>query len=143
MTRRQANNYRAAIVTQRTAADDQTAARSVEVYDTWEYLVEIGYTAEKAGYRFRYGDQLYKTRLDGQRFAAEWVPGIDTAALFEAIDIEHAGTVDDPIPYAQGMELFSGKYYRDDGVTYLCTRDSGTPLYHSLASLVGLYVEVA
>lgn len=143
MTRRQAINYRAAIVTQRTAADDQTAARSVEVYDTWAHLVEIGYTAEKAGYRFRHGDKLYKTRLDGQRFTAEWVPGVDTAALFEAIDIEHAGTVDDPIPFTQGMELFAGSYYSEDGVTYLCTRDSGAPLYHSLASLVGLYVEVA
>ena len=45
MTRRQANNYRAAIVTQRTAADDQTAARSIEVYDTWAHLIEIGYKA--------------------------------------------------------------------------------------------------
>lgn len=143
MTRNQAYAFRDAVHTQREAVGDQTAARSSAVYDTWEYLVEIGYTAEKAGYRFRYGEQLYKTRLDGQRFAAEWVPGIDTAALFEAIDIEHAGTVDDPIPYAQGMEIEQGKYYREDGVTYLCTRDSGTPLYHSLASLVGLYVEVA
>ena len=143
MTRRQAHNYRAAIVTQRTAADDQTAVRSSAVYDTWEYLVEIGYTAEKAGYRFRYGEQLYKTRLDAQRFAAVWVPGTSTGALFEALDIEHAGTVDDPIPFTQGMELVAGKYYSEDGVTYLCTRDSGTPIYHSLVSLVELYVEVA
>jgi hypothetical protein len=41
------------------------------------------------------------------------------------------------------MTLDEGKYYREDGVTYLCTRNSGTPIYHSLASLVGLYVEVA
>jgi hypothetical protein len=143
MTRNQAYAFRDAVHTQREAVGDQTAARSTAVYDTWEYLVEIGYTAEKAGYRFRYGDRLYKTRLDAQRFAAEWVPGTSTGALYEAIDIEHAGTVDDPIPYAQGMTLDEGKYYREDGVTYLCTRNSGTPIYHSLASLVGLYVEVA
>lgn len=143
MTRNQTYAFRDAVHTQREAVGDQTAARSSAVYDTWEYLVESGYIAEKAGYRFRYGEQLYKTRLDAQRFAAEWVPGINTAALYEAIDIEHTGTVDDPIPFTQGMELFAGKYYREDGVTYLCTRDSGTPLYHSLASLVGLYVEVA
>ena len=143
MTRNQAYAFRDAVHTQREAVGDQTAARSTAVYDTWEYLVEIGYTAEKAGYRFRYGDQLYKTRQDGLRFAAEWVPGTYTAALYEAIDIEHTGSADDPIPYAQGMELEQGKYYSEDGVTYLCTRDSGTPLYHSLASLVGLYVEVA
>ena len=71
------------------------------------------------------------------------MPGTNTGALFEAIDIEHAGTVDDPIPFTQGMELVAGKYYSEDGVTYLCTRDSGTPIYHSLVSLVELYVEVA
>lgn len=143
MTRNQAYAFRDAVHTQREAVGDQTAARSSAVYDTWAHLVETGYVAEKAGFRFRYGEQLYKTRQDGQRFTAEWVPGIDTAALFEAIDIEHAGAVDDPIPYAQGMEIEQGKYYIEDGVMYLCTRDSGTPLYHSLASLVGLYVEVA
>ena len=143
MTRNQAYAFRDAVHTQREAVGDQTAARSTAVYDTWEYLVEIGYKAEKAGFRFRYGDKLYKTRQDGQRFTAEWVPGTNTGALFEAIDIEHAGTVDDPIPFTQGMELVAGKYYSEDSVTYLCTRGSGTPIYHSLVSLVGLYVEVA
>jgi len=113
------------------------------VYDTWEYLVEIGYTAEKAGFRFRYGKQLYKTRQDEFTFSAEWIPSINTAALYEAIDIEHMGTADDPIPFTQGMELINGKYYREDGSTYLCTRDSGTPMYYSLTNLVGLYVEVS
>ena len=30
-----------------------------------------------------------------------------------------------------------------DGVTYLCTRSTGQPVYHALSDLVGLYVEVA
>ena len=35
-----------------------------------------------------------------------------------------AGTVEDPIPAARGMEYEYGKYYRDpeDGKTYLCQR---------------------
>lgn len=143
MTRNQAYAYRDAVHTQREAVADQTAVRSAAVYDTWEYLVEVGYTAEKAGFRFRYGKQLYKTRQNNLTFSAEWIPSIDTAALYEAIDIEHTGTADDPIPFAQGMELIKGKYYCENGTTYLCTRDSGTPIYHSLATLVGLYVEAA
>lgn len=143
MTRKQAYAYRNAVHTQREAVSDNTAVQSAAVYDTWEYLVENGYTAEKAGFRFRYGEQLYKTRLDNHTFAAEWIPGISTAALYEAIDIEHTGTYEDPIPFTQSMELINGKYYRDEGVTYLCTRDSGTPMYHALANLVGLYVELA
>ena len=41
------------------------------------------------------------------------------------------------------MELTAGLYCTQDGVTYLCTRSTGQPVYNSLAELVGLYVEVA
>ena len=39
------------------------------------------------------------------------------------------------------MMLEQGKYYVQDGVTYLCTRDSGIPMTHALSELVGQYVE--
>lgn len=142
MTLKQAYAYRDAVHTQRKVVDDQIAVRSSAVYDAWEYLVDIGYTAEKAGFRFRYGEQMYKTRQDGHTFSAEWKPSIDTAALYEAIDMGHMGTLDDPIPFVVGMELVNGKYYQEYGVTYLCTRDSGAPIYHNLVNLVGIYVEM-
>ena len=41
------------------------------------------------------------------------------------------------------MELEEGKYYSQDGVTYLCTRDTGIPVYNALKDLVGIYVEAA
>ena len=63
------------------------------------------------------------------------------AALYEVIDREHPGTLVDPIPYTPPMEIFSGKYYKQNGVLYLCTRDSGQPLAHNLEDLVGTYVE--
>ena len=72
----------------------------------------------------------------------EYAPSMETAALFEVIEKEHAGTADDPVPYAAPMEIFAGKYYSEDGVIYLCTRDSGTALTHSLKELIGIYVEV-
>ena len=62
------------------------------------------------------------------------------AALYEAIDDEHGGTIDDPIPFTQPMEIYNGKYYSQNGKGYLCTRDSGKPLAFNLADLVGLYV---
>lgn len=31
---------------------------------------------------------------------------------------------------------------RSDGVTYLCIRDTGSPVYHPLRELVGLYVKM-
>lgn len=48
----------------------------------------------------------------------------------------------DEIPeYAPPMQIFSGKYYKQNGVLYLCTRDSEQPLTHDLIDLVGTYVE--
>jgi hypothetical protein len=38
-------------------------------------------------------------------------PSIDTAALYEEIVEDHAGTKEDPIPYNNNMELKLGKYY--------------------------------
>jgi hypothetical protein len=39
------------------------------------------------------------------------------------------------------MALEQGKYYSQYGVTYLCIRNTGVPVYHDLWHLVGLYVE--
>ena len=41
------------------------------------------------------------------------------------------------------MTIYSGKYYTEDGVLYLCIRDSGQPLYSALKDLVGNYVNTA
>lgn len=72
-----------------------------------------------------------------------WVGLIAAAALYEVINYQHEGTIEDPIPYAPPQEIFNGKYYTQNGVKYRCTRDSGTALSHDLSALVGLYVEIA
>lgn len=107
-----------------------------ELYPTWES--KIGNTLEY-GFIVLYKEQLWRVRQ--QHTALEvYPPSVDTASLYERIDKEHIGDKDDPIPYTPPMEIFSGKYYTQDGVTYLCTRDSGTALSHNLGDLVGLYV---
>lgn len=73
---------------------------------------------------------------------ADWAPSLDSASLWEVIEVEHEGTEDDPIPYNPPMEIFSGKYYTEENKLYECTRDSGTVLTHSLSSLIGLYVKI-
>ena len=119
--------------------DDATALRMVEFYPEWSSL--IGQTAEKAGYKFTYNGDLYKTSPANHTFAAQWVPGDGTESLYTRIDETHDGTLYDPIPYDGNMALVSGKYYSQDGVTYLCSRDTGIPVYHALRELVGLYVK--
>jgi hypothetical protein len=68
--------------------------------------------------------RVYKVREgQGHTTQADWPPHL-TPALWVVIDVAHAGTQDDPIPAARGMEYEYGKYYLDseDGKTYLCER---------------------
>lgn len=118
--------------------DDETALTVKNLFPVWE----IGKVYSE-GERFVYDGELYKVR-PGQAHTSQsdWLPDA-TASLYERIDENHAGTIDDPIPYNGNMALENGKYYSQDGVTYLCTRDSGNPLYNKLVELVGHYVELA
>ena len=92
-------------------------------------------------YRIRHDDPGLISPDSAHQSQAAWTPQA-VPALWVAIDEEHAGTLEDPIPYTPPMEIFKDKYYTQDGVTYLCTRDSETPLSYNMTELVGLYVEV-
>lgn len=118
------------------AVDDATAYRMREFYPEWaegqSYAV---------GHKLLYGGSLYKV-IQAHTSQAGWKPGVGTESLFTRIDETHDGTKYDPIPYNGNMELFAGKYYTQSGQTYHCTRDTGTAVFHPLAELVGIYVEV-
>lgn len=124
------------------AVDDATAYRMRAFYPEWADLVAEQYTTDKAGFKFLSGGDLYKTIPATHTFASQWVPGVGTESLYVRIDETHDGTKYDPIPYNGNMELFAGKYYTQSGQTYHCTRDTGTAVFHPLAELVGIYVEV-
>lgn len=124
------------------AVDDATAYRMREFYPEWADLAAAQYTTNKSGFKFLHTGDLYKTIPATHTFASQWVPGVGTESLYVRIDETHDGTKYDPIPYNGNMELFAGKYYTQSGQTYHCTRDTGTAVYHPLAELVGIYVEV-
>jgi hypothetical protein len=118
------------------AVDDATAYRMREFYPEW-----ADGQSYPVGYKLLYGGELYKV-IQAHTSQAGWKPGVGTESLFTRIDETHDGTKYDPIPYNGNMELFAGKYYTQSGQTYHCTRDTGTAVYHPLAELVGIYVEV-
>ena len=122
--------------------DDQTALRMRRYYPTFDELV--GQTVTQ-GTKFRANDSedadLYKTIQPELTIQAHYPPGEGTESLYTRIDEEHAGTLDDPIPYSGNMALEAGKYYSQNGAVYLCTRDTVNPVHNALADLVGLYVE--
>lgn len=135
-----AKKLRAAMDTAGNALTDVQALTCKLIYWQWKDLIG---TPATPGQRFLHGDTLFKVRADASEhtFIREWEPGVTTASLYEAIDDEHAGTLDDPIPFVQPMQIYNGKYYSQHGKVYLCTRDSGQPLAFDLAELVGLYVQ--
>ena len=108
-----------------------------ELYPRWED--KIGNTIE-AGYITLYKDTLWRARQTHTAMEV-YPPSLATASLYEKIDKEHDGTLEDPIPYAPPMEIFEGKYYEQSGVVYRCTRNSEVALAQDLSALVGLYVE--
>ena len=116
--------------------DDNTALRMREFYPMWE-----SGKAYSAGFKVQYGGLLYKVTT-AHTSQADWTPDV-AVTLFTRIDETHAGTEDDPIPYDGNMALVSGKYYIQGYVIYKCIRDTGNPVYHPLADLVGIYVENA
>lgn len=116
------------------AVDDETALRMVAYYPDWA----TG-TAYAAGDRLVYNGDLYKV-LQAHTAQDTWLPGTGTESLYTRIDEQHDGTKYDPIPYSGNMALEAGKYYSQSGKTYLCNRDTGNPVYNTLAELVGIYV---
>ena len=114
--------------------DDNTALRMVEFYPVWAEN-----TAYSVGYKVQYGGKLWRV-IQAHTSQTGWEPE-NAASLWEQINETHAGTVDDPVPYGGNMALESGKHYMQDGVIYLCIRDTGNPVYNALAELAGVYVE--
>lgn len=129
-----------------------SAADALEVVDWYpKWGVDEGFregdTITK-NTKFQYEGKLYAC-LQDHTIMHHYYPSINTASLYVEVTPEYndqgeeLGTLENPIPYEGNMVLENGKYYSQGGVTYLCNRDSGNPVYHALKDLVGLYVEVA
>lgn len=105
---------------------DGEAAKAVEMFPRW--ADHIGETV-KPGDRRSDTDEsgvLHVYRVNkgqGHTTQENWTPH-STPAMWTIINVDHAGTQDDPIPAARGMEYEYGKYYLDgeDGKVYLCER---------------------
>lgn len=115
--------------------DDATAIRMKSFYPEWAAA-----TAYTADFKVQYNGRLYKA-IQAHTSQAGWEP-VNVASLWTEINEVHSGTLDDAIPYNNNMALEKDKYYTQYTQFYLCIRDTVNPVYHDLADLVGLYVEV-
>lgn len=114
---------------------DATSFRMKQFYPEWEAGVYYS-----VGFKIQRNGKLWKVRQE-HTSQVGWEPE-NVPALFEQINETHSGTDVDPIPYEGNMALSQGLYYYQDGVFYLCTRDTINPVHHPLKDLVGLYVEI-
>lgn len=123
----------------RAAMPDDEALKYTALYPEWQVGIYLAATD-----RIEYNNKLYKV-IQSHTTQLDWTPDI-ALTLFEPIDVNNKGTIDNPIIAAVGMTYIKGMYYFDntDNSTYLCTRadsDGGTVLYYLPSALVGIYFE--
>ena len=126
-----------------------TAAEALAVQEFFPVWGEEGAEFGKdvpVGFRLRVvegeTDTLYEV-IQAHKLQQNWKPGTATLSIYKVVEAGHAGTLEDPIPWQQGMEVENGKYYTDQGVTYKGIRDTGMPMAYDLKDLVsGGFVEV-
>ena len=105
---------------------DGEAAKSPELFPRW--ADHIGETVKPGDRRSDMDESgvLHVYRVNkgqGHTTQENWAPH-STPAVWTIINVDHAGTQDDPIPAARGMEYEYGLYYKDpeDTKLYLCER---------------------
>ena len=105
---------------------DGEAAKSPELFPRW--ADHIGETVKPGDRRSDMDESgvLHVYRVNkgqGHPTQENWPPH-STPAVWTIINVDHAGTQDDPIPAARGMEYEYGLYYKDpeDTKLYLCER---------------------
>lgn len=119
--------------------DDEKALEVSSVYPKYEELVLKKAKVSK-GFRFTYQDVLYRTEQQDYTFDGVYAPTAGTESLYSKVALPDEGNANKPIEYNGNMQLENGKYYIQNGIVYLCNRDTGVPVYNDLKDLVGLYV---
>ena len=118
----EARVLRIAIESAVVSLDDDQASDVPSLFAPWA----VGEAVEPGDRRY-YAPTgwLYKVREgQGHTTQADWTPD-KTPAMWTVVgDPDTAGTLEDPIPAARGMEYTYGLYYKDpeDEQTYLCQR---------------------
>ena len=128
-----------AIKNVRESVPDDIAYSVPDLYAAWKTD-----TAYAVGDRVWYQASLYKC-VQAHTSQSTWNPK-DTPALWANVSEESQeadGSREHPLAWESGMTSYNGKYYTEEGILYLCIRDSGNPLYFPIASLIGTYFQIA
>lgn len=100
-----------------TYTDDQ-ALQIKSVFSVWPDGVNTDGKYTKGQY-ITHNDQLYRIEQDVQPIESQPPDAEGMLAIYRPVDIEHEGTLDDPIPWVYGMNCYAGKYYSYEGAVYM------------------------
>ena len=105
---------------------DGEAAKSPELFPRWaDHIGETVKPGDRRGDMDESGVlHVYRVNKGQGHTTQENWPPHSTPAMWTIINVDHAGTQDDPIPAARGMEYTYGLYYKDpeDTKLYKCER---------------------
>jgi hypothetical protein len=118
---------------------DDEAKKVPALFPLWE--TEKAYAV---GDRVWYQASLYKC-VQAHTSQSKWNPK-DAVSLWANVSEESQeadGSREHPFAWTSGMTSYNGNYYTEEGILYLCIRDSGNPLYFPISSLIGTYFQIA
>ena len=103
-----------------TMTDDE-ALSVASLHDDW--LPNHSYTTDDVDKVVRYKEGLYRI-VSAHTSAAHYPPdGEGLLALYRPIVVGHNGTLEDPIPYLYGMDVYAGLVYTYSGGTWIAVKD--------------------
>lgn len=98
--------------------DDATALQLAPICPEW--VADVHYTG---GEIVNHNNVTYRVVQDVDALA-EQPPGAEgMLAIYRPLNPEASGTLEDPIPFINGMDVYNGKYYSFNGKIYLAKAD--------------------
>ena len=143
ITRQEALKLREMIEKASASLSDTDALDAVKLFPAWQ--ADHTYK-RKEDEEIRVRDPedrlLYKLIPLEHQSQPDWPPRL-VPAIWQKVEKPGQGdTPDNPIPWSWGLQIYKGKYYSQNGVTYVGIRDSGVGIWADLSTQVGNYVEV-
>lgn len=105
-----------------TTIEDRYALQMPDLFRSWDDALSSG-SALTANTIVNKDGALYRVVQSVTPLESQPPDMAGMLAIYRPIEPSHAGTQEDPIPWAYGMDCTSGSYYRYGGVTYRCAGD--------------------
>lgn len=102
-----------------TDISDDNALQMPDLFLTWAEALEAGEQLE-TNTVLNLDGKLYRVVQPVTPQEHQRPDGEGMTAIYRPIDKTHAGTLEDPIPWAYGMDSEKNKYYSYNGKVYLC-----------------------